>query len=307
MRFAVLRRARLRSGSRARLSIPAIAGLRSPLDGQRSAPGAESPSPLASRFVERRPMRVAVPRRLGPSCGALPCQAWAVCHRACDDDAAPNRPTEQPMQMAMAAAGERDRASISDGVNQVQNWRLADLGNPQMPPCRQHLPVQDALDLIVGAVVGLIALQPICCHAGEIIGGDGRGRHNRLQAARQPLARLAPRIAGLRQFHRWPRAKGQPLLLALPAIEVHPGAAAAVGDAQSEPWISGVEVVDLASDGRLDSANPAAVRWRRVMVSAVVPEVTIGNKHADMSRYLSLGSVRPKCSYPQALQGEIHK
>ena len=94
----------------------------------------------------------------------------------------------------------------------------------------------------------------------------------------QLLARLAPRVAGFGQFQRRPRAKRQPPLLAVPAVEVDPRAAAAVGDAQREAGISGVEVVDLAGDGRLDTADCRGCEMPSRHV-ACLPQVTIGNKY----------------------------
>ena len=84
--------------------------------------------------------------------------AWAGLPLDSLYDAAPDRPAKQPVQMRMATPGERNGATVGDRVDEFQDLAPADFGNADAPPGRQHLFVQDSLDLIVRAIAGLVAV-----------------------------------------------------------------------------------------------------------------------------------------------------
>ena len=75
------------------------------------------------------------------------------------------------MQMGVAAPRERDGASVSDGVSELKDLVPADLDDALLPPEGHRLLLEDALDLVVRAVVGLVTLEPFGNNVVEQISG----------------------------------------------------------------------------------------------------------------------------------------
>ena len=77
------------------------------------------------------------------------------------DDAAPDAPCEQAVQMREHAAGQNDFAAVGDGVDQVEACAAIDVGDEAALPCWQDVVAEAALDDVTGAVASLIALEPL--------------------------------------------------------------------------------------------------------------------------------------------------
>src|SRR5262249_48564177 len=155
----------------------------------------------------------------------------------------------------MGAAGGRDRPPVSNVVDQLERVSPTDVGDLPALPRGLHVAFNNALDLAIGSVVRLIALQPFVGDRLEAVGVRGFFAR-RIFALAHGLASVPPSIACFGQSHCWKVTERQPSqLAAVQPIEKSPRLLATVGDAQSEPWEALVEVVGLSLLGWFDADN----------------------------------------------------
>jgi hypothetical protein len=105
------------------------------------------------------------------------------------------------MKVSVATSSGCDGATVGDAIDELRDFAAGDFGNAAVSPLRQRLLFQDALDLIVRAIVTLVAFQPISSHVAEEIGGvadvGDSGSGSGLVALREILACLSPRFVGI--------------------------------------------------------------------------------------------------------------
>ena len=153
------------------------------------------------------------------------------------------------MQVGVEAAGHHDGTTVGNGVDEVVDVAAADGGDLAAFPDRLGAAVDDLFDPGVGAIVGLVALEPFVGYCGEAV-GCGWALMLRALALVDCGAGVAPCFAGGGERHAGPASQRHPFLIAEQPIEIDPALAAAVADSQSEAGIALVEVIGLTAGRR---------------------------------------------------------
>src|SRR5262249_46330893 len=116
------------------------------------------------------------------------------------DDAAPNGPREQSVQIGVQPAGSDRRAPVSDGINHVQHITPPDFVDGSILPFRHSMHCNTAAARAAAPFLRLTARHPLLKYAAEV-----RRRHLNCQSGIAPslneVVRLAPRVMRIGNAH----------------------------------------------------------------------------------------------------------
>src|ERR1700738_1103904 len=143
------------------------------------------------------------------------------------------------MKMGLDPPSHDRGPSIHNSVDHIKNIAPPNAGNLPMPPCRQHVPLNHARDYMNTPVFGLVALQPLLRHAGEIGGARSCQANTRRVASGLGIsAGLSPCSPGVSKSEGGVSPKLQPTKAAAMAIKDHPRPVAAVAQPQGKARIA---------------------------------------------------------------------